>query len=175
MIPPLDQIEIEKIHRGKEGEKKEERRNVAVDMNPMVDLAFLLLTFFMLATTFNRPRAMELLVPAKPKQEEVEKEMPVKESKTLSLVLRRDEVVWYQGITDPQTETTDYTDGLEALLERKNAEVDKMVVLIKPLDSSQYEDLIAVLDALNFSGVERYAISPLSDFDRSLDKSRAAE
>jgi len=175
MIPPLEQIEVEKINRGKESEKKEERRSVSVDMSPMVDLAFLLLTFFMLATTFNKPQAMELLVPAKPTEEEAEKETPVKESRTISLVLKKEEVVWYRGITDPITARTDYYEGLERMLSTKNSEIKNMVVLIKPLESSVYENLVNVLDALNYSGVERYAISPLSEFDRSQEESDIEE
>lgn len=166
MIPTLDEIEVDRIHRGNDGEKKAARRSVAVDMNPMVDLAFLLLTFFMLATTFSKPQAMELLVPAKPTQEELEKEMPVKESKTLSLILNKEELIWYKGITEPETHRITYGNKeLESLLEREKNQTDGLVVLIKPLETSQYSNLVDVLDLLNYVGVKRYAISELSEFD----------
>lgn len=168
MIPNLEEIEVERIHKVSDSEKKSEKRSVNVDMNPMVDLAFLLLTFFMLATTFSKPQAMELLVPAKPKADDVEKEIPVKESKTLSIVLTDDHVVWYAGITDPVVDSVSYDQpGLIALLEARNNAVTDMVVLIKPLSESNYGQLVTVFDALNYAKVGRYAIADLSEFDRS--------
>jgi biopolymer transport protein ExbD len=91
MLPNLENIEVEKIN-VRQSDNKNDKRTLNVDMNPMVDLAFLLLTFFMLATTFSKPQAMELLIPAKPKDELAEKEMAVKESKTLSIALQKDQV-----------------------------------------------------------------------------------
>ena len=174
MIPELEQINVERIHGKNDSEKKSERKAVNVDMNPMVDLAFLLLTFFMLATTFSKPQAMELLMPAKPKEADVEKEMPVKESKTLSIVLKKDGITWYHGITDPETHDIGYENGeLQALLERYNTSIAGLVVLIKPLESSSYGHVVKVLDALNFAGVKRYALSELSDFDLSLEEEPA--
>ena len=73
MLPNLENIEVEKIN-VRQSDNKNDKRTLNVDMNPMVDLAFLLLTFFMLATTFSKPQAMELLILAKPKDELAEKE-----------------------------------------------------------------------------------------------------
>jgi len=168
MLPPLDEIEVEKIH-GKSKDRKGEERAVNVDMNPMVDLAFLLLTFFMLATTFSRPQAMELLVPAKAKKDAVEKEMPVKESKTLSLVLLDKKVVWYNGITDPKTNDISYDfDEISKLIEKQQSNIPGLVVLIKAHSENAFGDLVLVLDVMNAKGVQRYALSPLSDFDEDL-------
>ena len=61
--------------------QKTAKKEVDIDMNPMVDLAFLLLTFFMLTTTFQRPQAMELVMPAKPEKEAIIQEQPIKESR----------------------------------------------------------------------------------------------
>lgn len=166
MLPPIEDIEIERIHRRDDKARKASRRDIDVDMNPMVDLAFLLLTFFMLATTFSKPQAMELLVPAKPDEEEAQRETPVKESKTLSLVLRDDKVLWYRGITDPATEELPYENGpLLALLGGLNAEIDGLVVLVKPLPQSNAANLVTVLDALHMSNVQRYALAEPADFD----------
>ncbi|MEQ9188274.1 MAG: biopolymer transporter ExbD [Cryomorphaceae bacterium] len=167
MLPELDEIHVEKVNQ-RESENKTNKRAVNVDMNPMVDLAFLLLTFFMLATTFSKPHAMELLIPAKPKEEQAEKEMAVKESKTISLVLLMNEVKWYRGITEPKPISIDYS-SLESLLFDLNQNTEGMVVLIKPLTSSTYGNLVDVLDALGTSGVQRYAISDLSDFDKAFE------
>jgi biopolymer transport protein ExbD len=76
MLPNLEDIDVDKIHGRDDNARKNAKREVDVDMNPMVDLAFLLLTFFMLATTFSKPQAMEILVPAKAKDTEEIKETP---------------------------------------------------------------------------------------------------
>ena len=167
MLPNLENIEVEKIN-VRQSDNKNDKRTLNVDMNPMVDLAFLLLTFFMLATTFSKPQAMELLIPAKPKDELAEKEMAVKESKTLSIALQKDHVQWYRGITEPKAEIIKYED-LESLLSTINNNTEGLVVLIKPLGSSKYSNLVDVLDAFNYSNIQRYAISDLSEFDESLE------
>ena len=169
MFPNLDEIEVGKVHRVDDREKKATKREVNVDMNPMVDLAFLLLTFFMLATTFNKPQAMELVVPAKPDESDVEKETPVKESKTYSLVLLEDKAYWYRGITDPSTEEIPLTQNrVEAVLRAAQESTEGMIVLIKPLETADYEDLVMIFDALNLVEAERYALSEPSEFDLKL-------
>ena len=73
------------------------KQSIKLDMNPMVDLAFLLITFFMLTTTFNKPNVMEITVPLKPQDEEQDQQ-PVKESKVLTFVLsENDQLIYLSG------------------------------------------------------------------------------
>jgi biopolymer transport protein ExbD len=168
MLPPLDDIEVEKINDNNASDKKA-KREVTVDMNPMVDLAFLLLTFFMLATTFSRPQAMELLVPAKSEENAVEKETPVKESKTLNLLLLEDKLYWYNGITEPTEKELSYNQAeIEALVQAQMKSIQDLVVLIKADSSSEYGKLVTVLDVMKIKQVPRYALAPLNDFDKEL-------
>ena len=79
-----------------------------IDMTPMVDLAFLLITFFMLTTTFSKPQTMEVNVPDKTKDD---KKMDLKESKTVIIVLAEDNrIFYYQGTKNPviQESSFDY-------------------------------------------------------------------
>jgi len=169
MLPPIDEIEVDRIHGTNDASRKAEKREVNVDMNPMVDLAFLLLTFFMLATTFSNPQVMELLVPAKPDADDAQQETPVKESRTMSLVLFQEKIVWYRGITDPEHFDISYDDTrLIGFLSAANKDTDGLVVLIKPLPESNYENLVTVLDALNNSGVQRYALDEPNEYDLNL-------
>jgi len=83
-----------------------------IDMTPMVDLAFLLLTFFMLTTTFSKPKTMEINMPIKdaPKEEQ----QKVAASQTMSVLLtENDRIIWYMGVDDPtqppQTNIADFS------------------------------------------------------------------
>src|SRR3954463_9244259 len=83
--------------RHKKGRKKA-RLGVRMDMTPMVDVAFLLLTFFMLATTLLTPQVMEISLPPDSK-------IPVQiaESNLLTLRIRKDQTVfWNIGTEAPQ-------------------------------------------------------------------------
>lgn len=166
MLPPIDEIEVGRIHGTDKRSRKANRRDIDVDMNPMVDLAFLLLTFFMLATTFSKPQALELLVPAKPNPDDQLQETPVKESKTLSLVICEDKLVYYRGITDPvKMEATFSTGDLMGILLSAKADTEGLVVLVKPLPEARFENIVAVLDALRNAEVERYALDQPNAYD----------
>src|SRR5256885_11971747 len=74
-----------------------------IDMTPMVDLAFLLLTFFILTTTFSKPKTMDITMPVKDKITEEEK-TKVPASQTISVLLTdKDRIIWYQGVDVPNT------------------------------------------------------------------------
>ncbi len=116
----------------KDGKVRVKKASTKIDMTPMVDLAFLLLTFFILTTTLNKPQTMELTMPEKPKGEE--KLPEVNEKKVVSIILGADnKVYWYHGITDPKVEKTDFSDtGIRKILMQKDKEIPGMIVLIKP-------------------------------------------
>ncbi|MCD6066266.1 MAG: hypothetical protein K0S33_1092 [Bacteroidetes bacterium] len=117
---------------GKGGKKRAKKQSTRVDMTPMVDLAFLLLTFFVLTSTFSKPKAMELALPAKPPPGPPPPE--VKNGLTF-LVSDNDRVFWYYGQFNeagnpdgkPATVLTEtnYSQssavGIHKLLQEKNA------------------------------------------------------
>ena len=167
MIRRKEDILTEEIHSRDQRTKK---KDVEIDMNPMVDLAFLLLTFFMLTTTFATPQAMEIVMPAKADEDAVVKEQAVKESKTLTIVLHEnDEIYWYQGITDPEIEQSDYSaEGIRRVLLTKDQEVEDIVVLIKPSEESNYKNLVDILDEMHITAIQRYAIVDITPTDLEL-------
>ena len=143
---------------------------VQIDMNPMVDLAFLLLTFFMLTTTFAKPKIMEVRMPVKTASTDVEQEQPVKESRAVTLMLGADnEIYWFRGVTEPQVaKTTFEPEGIRQVMEDMKAEITDMVVLIKPTDDSNFENLVDILDEMNRSEVKRYAVVDIAETDLEL-------
>ncbi len=75
----------------KGGKKRAKKQSTKIDMTPMVDLAFLLLTFFVLTSTFSKPKSMELTFPVPPKE-------PTEQTKVkngVTFLLTKDDRVFY--------------------------------------------------------------------------------
>lgn len=114
---------------GKKGGKKRPKKgSTNVDMTPMVDLAFLLLTFFVMTSTFSKPKVMSLVYPAKP---DITNPQPPAEIKNaITFILSEDKIFYYEGQfrTEPGdgkpatvlSETTFGPQGVRKLLADKN-------------------------------------------------------
>jgi len=154
----------------KDGKVRSKKASTKIDMTPMVDLAFLLLTFFMLTTTFNKPQTMEITMPEKVKKDDVQTE--VNEKKVLTVILGDDDkVYWYKGITDPEIKLTNFSqDGIRKVLLQENAVTEKMIVLIKPGKDSRYKNVVDILDEMNITDMQRYAIVKITSVDEDLVK-----
>lgn len=121
---------------GKHEKKRAKRYSNRVDMTPMVDLGFLLLTFFVLTSTLKEPKTMELTVPAK-KQNPDEKGTVFLDKSTINILLtKNNRVFWYMGKPDKDTpptlnRTTYGPNGLRKILlehnQRLNKEVEQLV------------------------------------------------
>ena len=89
---------------GKHGKVRAKKQSTHIDMTPMVDLAFLLLTFFMLTTTFGKPKTMEINMPVKPPPgQEILNEV----NNAITILLSGDnKIYWYYGELKPETKLT---------------------------------------------------------------------
>jgi biopolymer transport protein ExbD len=154
----------------KGGKVRVKKSSTRIDMTPMVDLAFLLLTFFVMTTTLNKPQAMQINMPDKPKPEDEQPE--VNERNVLTLVLgEKDKIYWYIGITDPKVEVTDFSaTGIRKVLLEKKAENPKLIVLIKSLDEARYKNMVDIMDEMGISSVQRFALVEITDIDKDLVK-----
>lgn len=154
----------------KDSKIRSKKTSTKIDMTPMVDLAFLLLTFFVMTTTLNKPQTMEITMPEKVKKED--HPPMVNEKKVLTLILgEKDKIYWYVGITDPKLELSNYSqDGVRKLLIEKKAEIKEMVVLIKPSDESKYKNMVDIMDEMNITNIERFALVDITPVDKELIK-----
>lgn len=154
-------------HKKKGVIRRSNRLPTRVDMTPIVDLAFLLLTFFILTTTFIKPQIMELKWPEN-KQDQIQPK--VNEKKVLSIILGGDnKIYWYMGFTDPKVWETDYSmTGIRKILHEQNEKIDKMFVLVKPDNHSTYENLVNILDELKITHMERYALVDMAIEDHAI-------
>ncbi len=121
----MAEIVQEESHKGK-GKRKAKKHGTHIDMTPMVDLACLLLTFFMLTTAFNKPKVMEVIMPDKPKENEKPPELD--KDRALNIILvENDKVLWYVGIADPnktQLQEADFSkEGIRRVLLERNKQL----------------------------------------------------
>jgi biopolymer transport protein ExbD len=159
---------------GKGGKVRSKKQNSKVDLTAMVDLAFLLITFFMLTTTLSKPQSMSLGLPDKdPTKDNVD--MKVDENRTMTLMLgENNKLVYYMGLLDsPIAGPKDMAYGKDGIrkeilarektvLEYTGDKKKGMIVIIKPSKKSSYKNMIDILDEMVISDVPTYTI--VNDF-----------
>ncbi len=152
------------------GKVRSKKMSTRVDFTPMVDLAFLLISFFMLTTTMAKPVAMELNMP---KKDDVEKS-DVKESQVLNVILDKDDVVWcYDGRTVYDMRKTNFAaEGVREQIYTKQKEVGKQfgdptktIVIIKMTDGATYKNMVDILDEMDITDTKYYAIQDVADLE----------
>jgi biopolymer transport protein ExbD len=158
------------ISTGEGGKSKKRSKKVStrIDMTPMVDLAFLLITFFMFTTSLNQPQAMELNMPDKKDN----KTTKLVDELALTVILGEgNKVFWYQGIENPKVETTDYSSGgIREVLKEKIKQIPEMVVIIKAVETSRYKNLVDIIDEMHIVGIPRFVPMDITDKDKELIK-----
>ncbi len=146
--------------KSKHSKKKKRRVGVRIDMTPMVDIAFLLLTFFMLTTTMNKPQAMEINLP--PGDAVVD----VPESNLLTLrIAENGKIYWNVGIEKPAMVTPA---DLTKLLKEKNRANPKLITLIKVDRKGKYIMMVDIMDELNLADITRFSLAPFLPADKAL-------
>lgn len=137
------------------------RSRAYVDMTAMVDVAFLLLTFFVLTAVIAKDYVMDFIVPPD------HGTMAQQELRVLSVILDEGSTVYYyRGITDPEVKTSwvgssHFRSELQAHLHSD----EKASILIKPRDNSNYGILVDMLDELLITQAKRHALAPFTEAD----------
>jgi biopolymer transport protein ExbD len=147
--------------KGKKKRKKGRRLGTRIDMTPLVDVAFLLLTFFMFTTSMSRPQTMEINLPP-------DKDVKVEVAESNLLTLRvndKAEIFWSIGIEAPKR--VDRKD-IRAFLKDKAVQNPKLIVLLKVDRAGKYNTVVDIIDELNMAGVTRFSLAPMLEADKAL-------
>jgi biopolymer transport protein ExbD len=156
------------------GKKRAKKGSTKVDMTPLVDLGFLLLTFFVMTTTLAKPQIMEINMPVK--EDKIENRNELKASNAFTVLLGSDNrIFYYRGLHQPNVniipavEETDWSaKGLrKVVLESTRANPD-LVILIKADETSTYKNLVDVLDEMSITNTQKYAVVELDNADAAL-------
>lgn len=173
----MGEINVPADNGRKPGIRRSRKLSTRVDLTPMVDMGFLLITFFIFSNEIESPKEMELMIPARGDS------TVIGMSGALTLfLLSRNDIFYYQGKWEDARRQgafghTHYgpEGGLGDLIRAKQAALDQsglgrkeLILLIKPSPLSRYENVVRALDEVLINQVSRYAIVDISDWEKSM-------
>ena len=139
--------------KGKKGAHRPKRRvGIRIDMTPMVDVAFLLLIFFMVTTVFRTPQALEINLPP-----DKEAKVNVAQSKVLTVRVLPDRVYWKHG-TDPWARTDV---GKIAAVFKLWSTDPNTIVLIQIDRDAKFNNMVKIIDELDLAKMTRFSLNTL--------------
>jgi biopolymer transport protein ExbD len=165
---------------GKKGGKvRSKKASTRIDLTAMVDLAFLLITFFIMATTLAKPKAMDTYWPDKSKKDV---QLPVPESRTMTVLLGNNhKLEWFVGAPGATPPTVDNfgKSGIRKTLIENNKKIEEthpgvkdnfMILLIKVSDKATYKDFVSIMDEISITGIKSYAVIAITPAEVALLK-----
>jgi biopolymer transport protein ExbD len=157
-------------HKKGPGVKKGKKLSTRVDLTPMVDLGFLLITFFIFTTTMSQPTAMRLFLPKDVK--DPNEQNKVKNSAVITLMLGKNDVIYYyEGDSAQKLKPTDFKKIRDIVIDKKRRTDPKdFVVVIKPTVDATYKNTVNILDEMTIDGVKRYAMVDISPVEYNFIK-----
>jgi biopolymer transport protein ExbD len=179
----MAEINIPAASGNKPGVRRSKKQSTRVDLTPMVDLGFLLITFFIFTTSMSSPKAMKLVMPT-------DKGGPteVGESTALTVIPLADNKVFYyhgeltQALSSNNFGVTNYSvkEGLGQIVRNKQAVLEKigkrkdLILMIKPTPESNYQHLVNVLDEVLINDVKHYAVMDLTPQEKEVAVNKSA-
>ena len=158
------------------GKKVRSKKNsTKVDMAPLVDLGFLLITFFMFAATSIKPNVMNLNMPPKIPKEAPIPDVEIKLQNSLTILITKDnKLFWHQqeeaSLNTSNLNETDYSKIREVITtaQSRALDKDKFTVIIKPMDDATYDNLVTILDEMEITKSTKYGIVPVAPFEQKV-------
>lgn len=142
------------------GNGKIKKKNVTIDMTPMVDLGFLLITFFILTATVNSPVAMDMKVP---KDNKVEQATELNDKAVLNIILNKESAYLYEGIDLKTMQAVSFKEIRKKINEKQkwckaNGLEKEFTVLVKANKNAFYQQIVDMLDEMIINDVKAYTL-----------------
>jgi biopolymer transport protein ExbD len=141
-------------HKKGPGVKKSKKLSTRVDLTPMVDLGFLLITFFVFTTTMSKPTAMNMNEP----KDDPDQQLKVKNSGAMTILLgKADQVYYYMGEltaegASQQFKSSTFKDIRQVILDKKKATpIGDLMYIIKADKESTFQNAIDILDEMSIN------------------------
>jgi biopolymer transport protein ExbD len=161
--------------RSTEKKKRLNKKSTRVDLTPMVDLGFLLLTFFVFTTTLSEAKAMDLVMP----YDKVKPDDMVCESCVLTVLLdENNRIKYYEGAVEnnPAVKETGFApEEIRTILMQKKAEVarvrgsgDQFILIIKPAAASNFKNFVDITDEVTICQIKKYYVDEIKEADKKL-------
>jgi biopolymer transport protein ExbD len=157
-------------HKKGPGVKKGKKLSTRVDLTPMCDLGFLLITFFIFTTTMSQPTGMPMYLPKDVKNPEEQNK--VKNSAVITLMLGKDDKIYYYEGDDPtKMLQTTFKKVRDVVLDKKRrTDAKDFMVVLKPTPDATYKNTVNILDEMTIDEVKRYAMVDVSPTEYDLIK-----
>ena len=161
-------------HKKGPGVKKAKKLSTRVDMTPMVDLGFLLITFFIFTTTMSTPSTMDLFMPKDTnKDEELNK---AKQSGALTVMMGKDNHLYYyegklaEDASNFLSTSFDPDKGIRKIIidKKKRTPPEDLVIVLKPNEEATYKNTVDMLDEMTINNVKRFALVDISEVENQL-------
>ncbi|MDF2552952.1 MAG: biopolymer transporter ExbD [Chryseobacterium sp.] len=156
---------------------KQKKKPIRVDMTPMVDLGFLLITFFMFTTNFTKPNVMDLGLPAKDPNPIPINDKVIGDKNQVTFILGKDNRVFYhqsneKDLTTNNLKETDFSGvQISKIISEAYSKAPKkeiFTIIIKPTDDANYKNFVDVLDNIAISKKERYGITDIKPWEKKV-------
>lgn len=157
------------------GVRRSKKLSTRVDLTPMVDLGFLLITFFVFTTNMTKPKGLRLIMP----KGEVSKTKVGESTALTAFPLQNGKVFYYHGSLEEATKnslfgitTLSYSDGLGQIIRDKQVALGPkkkdLFLIIKPTDESDLRQLTDIMDEVLINTLEHYAIIDITEEEKEL-------
>jgi len=165
----MAEIQSRESHQKGVGVRKSKKLSTRVDLTPMVDLGFLLITFFIFTTTMSKSMAMTLDVPKDSKDS-----VPIKVSGALTIIPAGNDIVYYYiGKFENKLESCGYMEIRNVIINKKKATpFHDFFVIIKPSKEATYKNIVDIMDEMTINDVARFALTEEANEEEELITSR---
>lgn len=175
----MSSINLPQLNDRKPGVKRMKRHSMKIDMTPMVDLGFLLITFFVMTVEMSKPSSISLIMP-----KDGTEGTKLQKSAALTVLLGNENEIWfYHGDWDEAFQQNEihqtsfsYSNGLGKIIREKQIVLDNtpvvhggregLTILIKAANNANYEGVVDVLDETIINNVKRYALVNITEEEK---------